>query len=266
MKIIGLFKPIARRAFMYAYLIIVLLAVVLTASGDAVSAAAIMQPNAWQTSLKPSHKTGLNEEQAPSNPIKQLLPATAVIIDAGHGGIDGGAAHGTVYEKDINLEVGKKLYAILQSRGVPTILNRTHDYALSEDNRWHRTSSRHLKDLSQRMGLTREIKHVIFVSLHVNSVPNKSAHGPLVLHQPNGESALLAAHIQQELNDLFTTGKRPIAVKTFYVLKHVKSPAVLVELGFISNEHDRARLTSNSEQKKIAGSIADGILHYFWLN
>lgn len=265
MKKTGLFQQIICRTFVCACLIIALPAAA-PATGRETVSAAVMDSDIWHTILNPSHKAELNDEQAPSSHIKQLLPATAVIIDAGHGGIDGGAAHGTVYEKDINLEVAKKLYAILQSRGIPTILNRTHDYALSEDNRWHRTSSRHLKDLSQRMGLTREIKHVIFVSLHVNSVPNKSAHGPLVLHQPNGESALLAEHIQQELNDLFTTGKRPIAVKTFYVLKHVKSPAVLVELGFISNEHDRARLTSNSEQKKIADSIADGILHYFWLN
>lgn len=205
-------------------------------------------------------------QQAPPEHIEQLLPATAVIIDAGHGGIDGGAFYGTIYEKDINLAVAKKLYAILQSRGIPTILNRTHDYALSDDNRWHRTSSRHLKDLSQRMGLTREIKHLIFVSLHVNSVPNTSARGPLVLHQPNGESALLAYHVQEQLNDLYAVNKRPIAVKSFYVLKYVKSPAVLVELGFISNANDRARLTSPSGQTELAETIAGGILHYFWVN
>lgn len=205
-------------------------------------------------------------QQAPPKHIEQLLPATAVIIDAGHGGIDGGASYGTIYEKDINLAVAKKLYAVLQSRGIPTILNRTHDYALSDDNRWHRTSSRHLKDLSQRMGLTREIKHLIFVSLHVNSVPNKSAHGPLVLHQPNGESALLAYHIQEQMNALYAANKRPIAVKSFYVLKYVKSPAVLVELGFISNANDRARLTSPSGQADIAETLAGGILHYFWVN
>lgn len=200
------------------------------------------------------------------NDMKQLLPTTAVIIDAGHGGVDGGAINGSVYEKDINLEVGKKLYAALVSQGVPTILNRTHDYALSDDNRWHRTSSRHLRDLSQRMGLTREIDHLVFVSLHVNSVASKRAHGPLILHQSTGESAMLAHHIQEELNFLYDTHKRPIAVKSFYVLKYVKSPAVLVEMGFISNPNDLERLTSNVGQTKIAKSIADGILHYLWVN
>jgi N-acetylmuramoyl-L-alanine amidase len=216
--------------------------------------------------VTPADEMDSAKDKVRTHYLKLLLPTTAVIIDAGHGGIDSGAVHGTVEEKDINLEVGKKLYAILQSRGVPTILNRTHDYALSDDNRWHRTSSRHLKDLSQRMGLTREIKHVVFVSIHVNSVSNTKAHGPLVLHQPNGESSLLAQHIQEEMNRLYSTKKRPVAVKSFYVLKHVKSPAVLVELGFISNDNDLKRLTSNVEQKKMAASIADGILHYFWVN
>ncbi|MFC6331420.1 N-acetylmuramoyl-L-alanine amidase [Paenibacillus septentrionalis] len=203
------------------------------------------------------------EDRKQSSPY---LPTTAVIIDAGHGGIDSGAFYGDIYEKDINLEVGKRLYAILQSRGIPTILNRTHDYALSDDNRWHRTSSRHLRDLSQRMGLAREIDHVIFISLHVNAVGNPNAHGPLVLHQQGGESALLARVIQTQLNGVYHTSKQPIAVNSFYVLKYVKSPAVLVELGFISNAEDRTRLTTPYEQKIIAEAIANGISHYFWIN
>lgn len=195
-----------------------------------------------------------------------IFPTTAVIIDAGHGGIDGGASSGNIMEKDINLAVAKKLYAILQSNGIPTILNRTEDYALSEDNNWHKTSSRHLKDLSQRMGLTREIEHVIFISLHVNAVPNARANGPLVLHQYTGESSILATNIQAALNDLYGTSKNIVPVKTFYLLKHIKSPAVLVELGFISNASDRQRLVTSSEQTKIASAISSGVLHYLWIN
>lgn len=215
--------------------------------------------------MTPSSLAARDEIKQYTNDFAQFLPGTAVIIDVGHGGIDGGASYGNIYEKDINLEVGKKLYAILQSRGIPTIINRTKDYALSDDNRWHRTSSRHLKDLSQRMGLTREINHVVFVSLHCNSISNVTAHGPLVLHQPNGESVLLAQHIQHAMNNLFQTKKHPVAAKSLYVLKYVKSPAVLIELGFISNPQDRARLTSSREQTTIANTIADGILHYFWI-
>lgn len=196
-----------------------------------------------------------------------FLPSTAVIIDAGHGGVDGGASYGDIMEKDINLAVAKKLYAVLMSRGIPAVLNRTNDYALSEENDWHRTSSRHLKDLSQRMGLTREIEHVVFVSIHVNAVSSARAHGPLVLYQRSvGESALLATNVQDHMNALYGTSKKVVAVKSFYLLKYVKSPAVLIELGFISNEHDRHRLTNQQEQTKIAISIADGISQYIWIN
>ncbi|URN93081.1 MAG: N-acetylmuramoyl-L-alanine amidase [Candidatus Pristimantibacillus lignocellulolyticus] len=195
-----------------------------------------------------------------------MFPTTAVIIDAGHGGIDGGASYQNILEKDINLAVAKKLYAILQSNGIPTILNRTDDYALSDENDWHKTSSRHLKDLSQRMGLTREIEHVIFISLHVNATTNTRANGPLVLHQHTGESALLANNIQAPMNDLFGTSKHVVPVKTFYLLKFIKTPAVLVELGFISNAADRERLVTSSEQSKIASAIASGVLQYLWIN
>jgi len=221
--------------------------------------------------LKPTHEAALaaiklGEDTKEGVHPSPMFPATAVIIDVGHGGVDSGAVYGNLYEKDINLEVGKRLYALLQSRGIPAVLNRTHDYALSDDNRWHRTSSRHLRDLSQRMGLTREIEHVIFVSLHVNAGNSPRAHGPLVLHQQQGESYLLASSVQSEMNALFHTAKRPVAVNSIYILKYVKSPAVLIELGFISNKDDRARLTSSRELTKIAGSIADGISHYFWVN
>lgn len=197
---------------------------------------------------------------------KILLPSTVVIIDVGHGGIDGGASYGDILEKDINLMVAKKLYAILQSKDIPTVLNRTGDYALSDENRWHKVSSRHLKDLSQRMGLTREIDHIVFVSLHVNAGRNTSAHGPLVLHQHTGESALLAVSVQNQLNSLFHTEKKVVPVKSFYLLKYIKSPSILVELGFISNSEDRSKLTNNAEQTKIAVAISNGILQYFWIN
>jgi len=253
----------------YRILYVIAWLFLLTLCGPISDAADARSLNALQPSLADSalrwDETNPDHNVNNEVPITPYLPATAVIIDVGHGGVDGGASHGSLYEKDINLEVGKRLYALLQSRGIPAIMNRSHDYALSDDNRWHRTSSRHLRDLSQRMGLTREIKHVIFVSLHVNSGTPR-AHGPLVLHQKSGESYLLASSIQSEMNNLYNTAKRPIAVKTFYVLKHVKSPAVLIELGFISNSEDRARLTSPPEQTNIARSIADGISQYFWIN
>nr|WP_246027784.1 MULTISPECIES: N-acetylmuramoyl-L-alanine amidase [Paenibacillus] len=193
---------------------------------------------------------------------KRALPTAVVLIDAGHGGIDGGTNIGNILEKDINLEVGKKLYVLLRSQGIRAVLNRTGDYALSDDNRWHRTNSRHRRDLSQRRQLSDEIETTLFVSLHVNWANNRSKHGPLVLHQNNGESALLAFCIQDALNRLQRTNELPRYAKPYYLLNTVDEPAVIVEMGFLSHSGDREMLTNRVAQTRIAQSIAAALRQY----
>lgn len=193
------------------------------------------------------------------------LPRAVVLIDAGHGGIDGGTFSGDILEKDINLTIAKKLYLLLRSQGIVTVLNRTGDYALSDDNRWHISSSRHRRDLSQRRQLTEEIQTELLVSLHVNWTKDRSEHGPLVLHQDKGESALLAFCIQDALNRQQHTAYLPREGEPFYLLRRVQQPAVIVEMGFLSNDGDRAMLTDPLMQNRIAAAIASGIRQYKWL-
>ncbi|NIK75305.1 N-acetylmuramoyl-L-alanine amidase [Paenibacillus castaneae] len=193
------------------------------------------------------------------------LPSTVVIIDVGHGGIDGGTSSGTTLEKDINLAIAKKLYLLLRSQGVAAVMNRTGDYALSDENRWHISRSRHRKDLSQRRQLTEEIDSELLVSLHVNWSKKPSQRGPLVLHQQSGESALLAFCIQDSLNRQQNTTAIPREGKTFYLLKRVQQPAVIVEMGFISSDSDRSMLTDPKGQKEVAAAIASGIRQYKWI-
>ncbi|HTG69265.1 MAG TPA: N-acetylmuramoyl-L-alanine amidase [Candidatus Udaeobacter sp.] len=194
-----------------------------------------------------------------------VLPSTVVIIDVGHGGIDGGASSADILEKDINLAVARKLYLTLRSQNIPTVLNRTGDYALSDDNRWHISRSRHRKDLSHRRQLTEEIESELLVSLHVNWSKKSSQHGPLVLHQNNGESSLLAFCIQDALNRQQNTAFLPREGKPFYLLNRVQQPAVIVEMGFISSENDRKMLTDPHRQQEIAAAIASGIRQYKWI-
>ncbi|MDQ6419020.1 N-acetylmuramoyl-L-alanine amidase [Paenibacillus sp. LHD-117] len=193
------------------------------------------------------------------------LPWATVIIDVGHGGIDGGASHGDLLEKDINLAIAGKLYLLLRSKGIPAVMNRTGDYALSDDNRWHQTKSRHRRDLSQRKGLTEEIGSELLVSLHVNWARNSVKRGPLVLHQSSGESALLAFCLQDALNRQQQTRSLPREGQPFYLLRRVEQPSVIVEMGFISNEEDRSMLTDSRRQLEIAQAIASGIWQYKWV-
>lgn len=193
------------------------------------------------------------------------LPQTTIIIDVGHGGIDGGAAHGLTREKDINLAIAGKLYLLLRSYGVPAIMNRVGDYALSDDNRWQHLRSRHRRDLSQRRQLTEEISSEMLVSLHVNTASNAKKKGPLVLHQNAGESALLAFCLQDALNRQQNTARLPRLGNSFYLLRRVNQPAVIIEMGFISNAEDRAMLTNPVHQTEIAQAIASGLLQYKWI-
>ncbi|MBM7563645.1 N-acetylmuramoyl-L-alanine amidase [Paenibacillus sacheonensis] len=195
----------------------------------------------------------------------RALPTAQVLIDVGHGGIDGGAHHEELLEKDINLAVAKKLYLLLQNNGIRAILNRSGDYALSDDNRWNPSSSRHRRDLSQRSQLTKEIDTQILISIHVNWAPDRTEYGPLVLHQNEGQSALLAFCIQDAMNRRQNTRGLPRIGKPFYLLNVVKKPAVIVELGFISHEGDRQMLTDPVKQTEIAAAITSGVRNYILL-
>jgi N-acetylmuramoyl-L-alanine amidase len=183
-----------------------------------------------------------------------------VLIDVGHGGVDGGTSHKGLLEKDINLAIAQKLYLILRSQGYPAVLNRDKDYALSDDNRWLQSKSRHLKDLAQRKSLTEQLPTALVVSLHVNWTKRTEKRGPIVLYQDEGSSYLLAERIQHSLNRLFCMNRETVYGKPFYLLNKIQHPAVIVETGFISNEQDRAMLSGDRGQKSIAEAVAEGII------
>lgn len=185
-----------------------------------------------------------------------VSPAPRIIIDVGHGGVDGGTTYGTILEKDINLAVGLKLLSVLQSRQVPTSINRTKDYALSDDNPG-RNGGRHRRDLAQRVEIANKLKPAFMLSLHVNWTSNKTRSGPLVIYCKNQQAGKqLALRLQQELNQLYGSHTEPVASKSYYVLTHSRVPTVIVEMGFLSNKSDRQLLLSPQFQQKLADSIA----------
>lgn len=156
-----------------------------------------------------------------------------ILIDVGHGGIDGGTSYGTILEKDINLAISRRLFMLLRQEGYHCVLNRDADYALSDDNRWHRTSSRHRRDLSQRKQLSKELPTKMVVSVHVNWGKNPSKGGGIVLHQAEGRSTALAAIIQDQLNQVYRNHNTIMVGKPYYLLNTTDVPAVIVETGFL---------------------------------
>lgn len=210
----------------------------------------------------------IEHSQAQRSPYKpeHMFQKRFILIDAGHGGIDGGTSYQDILEKDINLAIAQKLYLLLKSEGIPALLNRTGDYALSDENRWSGSRSRHQRDLAQRHQLSEELPIDIYISLHVNWGRHSNTRGAVVLHQEEGRSYMLASAIQQQLNAMHGAGAHhlPETGNRYYLIRKVKQPAVIVESGFISNTVDRELLTSARGQTLIAQQINKAILYYLY--
>lgn len=185
-----------------------------------------------------------------------------ILIDAGHGGIDGGTSYGTILEKDITLAISRRLFLLLRSDGFDAILNRTGDYAPSDENLWLRSKSRHLRDLAQRKELAETLPANVVVSIHINWAKSPSKHGPLVLYRQEGRSFLLARLVQDQLNGVYGMKNDPRQGKPFYLLNKITATTVIVEAGFVSSPADREKLCTPKGQEEIAEAVANGIAAY----
>ena len=201
----------------------------------------------------------MSTEQSANQPI--------VIIDAGHGGFDGGAVaeDGTV-EKDINLSIALYLQEYLSIFDIKTIMIRNTDCSI-ENEGYNTIRQKKSSDLHNRMKIMEETENAIFVSIHQNKFPVEKYSGTQVFYSPKtkDESVVLAQSIQDCIvNTLQKDNKRQIkecGTSVFLMYNAVK-PAVLVECGFLSNYEETQKLKSSEYQKKIAFCIAMGIQNY----
>lgn len=206
----------------------------------------------WAPALAFSLLLGPNSSTQGVSPV----PRTEIVIDVGHGGVDSGTTYGKILEKDINLAVGLKLYPLLQKHNVAVSINRTKDYALSDDNR-RKKGNRHKRDLAQRVDIANKLKPAFMLSLHVNWATNKSRGGPLVIYPLGSDQGKqLAIRLQRELNALYNSDTEPEPSRSYYVLAHSDVPSVIVEMGFLSNAHDRKLLVTSDFQRKLAEAIS----------
>ena len=200
--------------------------------------------------------------EASSMPITQKT----VIVDAGHGGDDGGAIgiDGTV-EKDINLDIALKLEKILKFYGFNVIMTRTQDVMTCDDG-LDSLRKRKISDIHNRFELMRKNPDAIFISVHQNKFEDSSQHGTQVFYSGNDERSKELAEAIQTSVTLTLQRKNDRVVKKsgsgIYLLYHEKIPAVLVECGFISNSDEVKKLKDESYRMKLAILIADGLLKY----
>lgn len=185
-----------------------------------------------------------------------------IIIDPGHGGIDTGTKTKDFIEKEINLSVGKKIQENLQDLGVHSLLTREADYSLEQMS--SKEGPRHIRDLDGRLSIIRKEEGSLLLSIHVNSEPrDPQVTGAIVYyHEKNPESQKLAEMLQNHLNSLMEQHhlqKHEPREGDYYLLRKGELPGVIVELGFITNLHERELLKKEEYQTEIAKAIALGI-------
>lgn len=196
---------------------------------------------------------------------KPVLKQT-VIIDAGHGGDDGGAIgiDGTV-EKDINLDIALKLEKLLKFYGFDVIMTRTEDIMTCDDG-LDSLRKRKVSDIHNRFDVLEKNPDAVFISIHQNKFEDNSQRGTQVFYSGNNdESKLLAESIQNSIVSVLQPDNSRVVKKSgsgIYLLYHAKLPAVLVECGFISNHAEVKKLNDENYRMKIAILIADGLIKY----
>lgn len=190
------------------------------------------------------------------------LAKKIILIDAGHGGWDPGkVAKNNICEKDINLSIAKKLKEYLEQNGAFVLMTRVEDKALAE---------KKIKDMLVRKKICEENENIdMMISVHQNSFPKKNVHGAQVFYYKNSnEGKKLADCIQAQLkNNLDKNNNRAAKINSsYFILKKIIKPSVIVECGFLSNDNELENLIDDDYQNKIAWGIYLGILDYYYDN
>lgn len=198
--------------------------------------------------------------------------AEVVVIDPGHGGMDGGASSSSgTSEKDINLSIGLKLKKLLENEGVKVIMTREEDRALYDEGNEGSIRSHKTEDMKVRKGIIDEANADLAISIHLNSftqdsdVKGAQVFYPQVSGDENADRSSVAAEIiQKELNETINTAKdrTELGKNDVYILKNITCPIVIVECGFLSNPQEADMLNKNSYQGKIANTLKAGICSY----
>lgn len=186
-----------------------------------------------------------------------------VVIDAGHGGVDGGAESVLGYsEKDINLAIALKLREKLEERDIRVIMTRDKDEGLYSES----DTNKKVSDMKKRCEIVNESKADFMISIHQNKYSSEGVKGAQVFYYTHSQEGKKAAEIlQSSLKEALdkNNGRQAKANDNYYILINVECPAVIAECGFVSN-YEEAELLNNKEyQEKTAIALCEGICTYF---
>ncbi|MBR3570325.1 MAG: N-acetylmuramoyl-L-alanine amidase [Oscillibacter sp.] len=195
-----------------------------------------------------------------------LPGAATVVIDAGHGGEDGGAVSPTgIPESGLNLSIAFRVRDLLRLTGCRTSMTRTEDVSIG-DNSLATVRARKASDIRRRTELVNATENAVLLSVHQNSLPSSPiTHGAQAFWNRREGGETLAKLIQASLNAQINAGNEKRAYPMndgVYLMKHAQAPGALVECGFLSNAWETALLTETAYQKELAAAIAAGYLRY----
>ncbi len=216
-------------------------------------------------------------EKKQSNETKEnnnILETTAspvsgktVVLDAGHGVPDEGAqsSNGTT-EAETNLKIALKVQNLLEQSGCNVILTRSDENAIFDLDSTT-LKQKKISDIRNRVKIGNESSADIFVSIHLNKIPQQQYYGWQCFYKPNNEQSIkLSKKIQENLNkSMQKENKRvPMKLDTVYIMKHVEIPISIVECGFLSNPEEEKDLLDDNYQNRLAWGIYNGIQEYFY--
>lgn len=196
------------------------------------------------------------------------LPVSSkvIVLDAGHGVPDEGAqsSNGTT-EAETNLKITLKVQNLLEQSGATVILTRSDENAIYDlDSQTLREKK--VSDIHNRVKIGNESSADIFVSIHLNKIPQNQYWGWQCFYQDGNEQSIkLAKSLQNNLNEAIQKENKrvPMKLNTVYIMKHVEIPISIVECGFLSNPEEEKLLLEDSYQDKLAWGIYKGIIDYF---
>lgn len=185
---------------------------------------------------------------------------TKIIIDAGHGGEDGGATSCTgILESRFNLEISKKLNDLFNLLGMDTVMIRTSDCSVYTEG--NSIAQKKVSDLKERVRIVNDTDHAILLSIHQNHFSDEKYSGAQVFYAPTEGSQNLARALQTRLVETINQKSRRQIKKAdnVYLMQHVQCPAVLIECGFISNPQEERLLRDEIYQKMLCCVIASTV-------
>lgn len=196
------------------------------------------------------------------------ISGKTIVIDAGHGKPDEGAesSNGTT-EAETNLKIALKLQNLLEQSGTTVILTRSDENAIYDIDA-KTLKQKKISDIHNRVKIGNESSADIFVSIHLNKIPQQQYDGWQTFYNAeSSEGQKLAVSIQNNLNEAIQKENNRIAksIENVYIVKHVEIPMSIVECGFLSNQEEEKLLLEDDYQNRLAWGIYNGIIDYFYI-